>query len=1287
MKTLNHLSNTIFLLIITGSLFNPFNSYSQDPIVQWDNTIGGIGTEDLKSASKTSDGGYIIGGSSSTNINGDKTELCKGSLDYWIIKLDALGNIVWQNTIGSSSYDYLVEVVEAPDGGYLVAGHTIAGISVDKTTESFGGYDFWILKLTPTGEIVWQKEIGGSGNDYLTHAYAITGGGFILGGYSDSGISGLKTQACIGEYDYWILKINSVGTIQWQYTIGGTGDDYLKSSKKSSTGNYILAGYSESGIGGDKEEACIGSRDYWIMSMTPAGNILWQNTIGGTGYDELMDFVELESNNIILAGHSDSDISGDKSELSHNRMADTEFYDEEDMRNTDDLWIVKIDSDGDIIWEKTFGADYKDEYVVNAFAENDNRIIIAGGTLSYDSYISRYYTVAIDTNGYVIWTDEIYGQYEEDGWEDGVYNFEDNDLRAAFNIPGDGYMLAGSSSGNIGYDKTEDAWATGYGVGYNSDYWIVKMGPDTCTTSPLYTDFDLDGSGGLHVAEACELVNKPYVFTSGDCNDMHPSIYFDAEEVCDGKDNNCNGIIDEGLLDCNSGPEILWDITLGGTDTDRLNATAISLDGSIFLGGTTGSISDEILENNGGLDLTIFKLDADGNILWNVVYGGSADDELQSINLTSDNGLIVGAYSYSGISGDKTEANYGNRDYWIIKLDADGNLVWQNSIGGSSSDDLSVIRQTIDGGYILGGTSYSGLSGEKTEASYGVTDFWIIKLDALGNIVWQNTIGGSSSDDLTSLFEMPDGSFVIGGSSGSGISGEKTVAGFGSYDYWVIKLSSAGTITWQKVFGGSSSDELTSLEKSYDNNILVCGYSSSGISGNKTEISYTADYWILKLNATGGIIWQNTINGEDVDNCFDIAETYEHNIVITGHSKSMSQYDKEEKFIHESPMATYYSHFDQNDYDYWVTTLNASGELIWQNTIGGNMNDYATSVSLTPSGQILIGGYSSSFISADKSADPNGFPEEIDMLTDYPYSGIFGDYDFWIVLMEPDGCVPSTETCNSNDDNCNGLIDEGVVETISISAGGPIIFCQGGNVLLTATYSGATVQWRKNGTNIAGAISSTYSVTKTGDYTCVTTSPCGTATSSIIHVIVNKNPAASITAGGATTFCAGGSVTLIEVPVTGCSYQWYKGASTIAGATSTNYIATTAGNYKCRVTKTASGCFKNSNTIVVTVPCKEGEELLAENNNFTIFPNPNNGTFNLVFNSQFGGASPLEGGPRGVTTLEIFNSLGQLIYSKQIHSADGNINETITIDNLSSGIYFVRLSNGNNYSEQKLIIE
>ncbi len=273
------------------------------------------------------------------------------------------------------------------------------------------------------------------------------------------------------------------------------------------------------------------------------------------------------------------------------------------------------------------------------------------------------------------------------------------------------------------------------------------------------------------------------------------------------------------------------------------------------------------------------------------------------------------------------------------------------------------------------------------------------------------------------------------------------------------------------------------------------------------------------------------------------------------------------------------------------------------------------------------------------------------------------------------------EICNSLDDDCNGLIDESVVETISISAGGTTTFCQGGSVLLSATYSGPAIQWKKNGANIAGATSSTYSVTKTGNYSAVTTSPCGTATSSTISVTVNKNPNASISAGGATSFCAGGSVTLTEIPVAGCTYKWYKDGSIIAGANTTNYIATTAGIYKCRVTKTATGCYKNSNAISVTVPCKEGDEIINEGKIFSIYPNPNNGTFEIAVNYLASATSPLERG-RGVS-IEIYNSLGQLIYSNEIISSS----QTISLDNISSGIYFVRVGVGNNYAEQKLIID
>jgi len=270
-----------------------------------------------------------------------------------------------------------------------------------------------------------------------------------------------------------------------------------------------------------------------------------------------------------------------------------------------------------------------------------------------------------------------------------------------------------------------------------------------------------------------------------------------------------------------------------------------------------------------------------------------------------------------------------------------------------------------------------------------------------------------------------------------------------------------------------------------------------------------------------------------------------------------------------------------------------------------------------------------------------------------------------------------TEICNALDDDCDALTDEGVVETISILAGGATTFCEGGAVNLTATYSGASVQWKKNGADIAGATSAVYAVTKSGTYTCVTTSACGSTTSNSIAVTVNKNPAASISAGGSTTFCAGGSVTLTEVAVAGSTYQWYKGASAIAGATTTSYVATTAGNYKCRVTKTATGCYKNSNAITVTVPCREGDSPLGGAGGLlTIYPNPNNGIFSVSASlREINGAS-----------IEIYNTVGQLIYSEQIEPGT-EVNETIDLGNCPSGIYFVRVGYGNNYAEQKLIIE
>ena len=175
-------------------------------------------------------------------------------------------------------------------------------------------------------------------------------------------------------------------------------------------------------------------------------------------------------------------------------------------------------------------------------------------------------------------------------------------------------------------------------------------------------------------------------------------------------------------------------------------------------------------------------------IQWQNTIGGGLVDVLYSMQQTNDGGYILVGNSSSNISGDKTENSQGGADYWVVKLDSSGTIQWQNTIGGNERDILYSIQQTNDGGYILGGSSLSDISGDKTENSQGGLDYWVVKLDSSGTIQWQNTIGGNGGDRLFSIQQTGDGGYILGGFSNSPISGDKTEDSLG-YDYWVVKLS------------------------------------------------------------------------------------------------------------------------------------------------------------------------------------------------------------------------------------------------------------------------------------------------------------------------------------------------------------------------------------------------------------------------------------------------------------------------------------------------------------------
>ncbi len=199
---------------------------------------------------------------------------------------------------------------------------------------------------------------------------------------------------------------------------------------------------------------------------------------------------------------------------------------------------------------------------------------------------------------------------------------------------------------------------------------------------------------------------------------------------------------------------------------------------------------------------------------WDFRFGGTGDEQMRAVVQTSDGGYIMGGYSASGISGDKTQASWGSNDFWVVKVDASGVKQWDARFGGTGGDDISSIQQTIDGGYILGGSSGSGISGDKTQSSRGSTDYWVVKITSSGVKQWDARFGGSSGETLSSIQQTTDGGYILGGYSMSGVSGDKTQAAWGgTHDFWVVKINVSGVKQWDVRYGGDGNDFLYSLQQ------------------------------------------------------------------------------------------------------------------------------------------------------------------------------------------------------------------------------------------------------------------------------------------------------------------------------------------------------------------------------------------------------------------------------------------------------------------------------------------
>lgn len=405
-------------------------------------------------------------------------------------------------------------------------------------------------------------------------------------------------------------------------------------------------------------------------------------------------------------------------------------------------------------------------------------------------------------------------------------------------------------------------------------------------------------------------------------------------------------------------PTVQWGRVLGGFSEDEAYAILQTDDGYLVCGYAWSNDGD-MSGNHGGRDAWLIKLDNDGGTVWQRLLGGTAHEFGYDVQHTSDGGFIM-AGSTSSNNGD-VSGNHGGGDGWAVKLDDTGNIEWQRALGGSGYEEIYAVQQTTDGGYVVVG--YTTSNDGDVSGNHGDGDAWIAKLSVTGVIDWQRTMGGSGFDEAKSVGHTSDGGYIVAGTT---TSNNGDVSGnHGIRDAWVIKLTEAGNITWQKALGGSGYDEGYSIQQTVDGGYIVAGTTGSNdgdISGNHGAL----DAWVVKLNNTGNIIWQNALGGTNNDVAVDAIQTIEGGYMLAGISGS-----------NNGDVSG-----NQGGDDAWVVKVNDQGMIIWQKSFGGSGFDIARGVQQTTNGGFVLAGGSNS-----NSGD---------------FTGNNGATDAWVVKLSPD---------------------------------------------------------------------------------------------------------------------------------------------------------------------------------------------------------------------------------------------------------------------------------------------
>jgi uncharacterized delta-60 repeat protein len=739
---------------------------------------------------------------------------------------------VFDKTFCIRQINHAASVIALPDGGFAAAGHTNA--------KGAGSRDAWVIRLDAAGGVLWEKTYGGKLADEASSIAALPDGGFILAG---------STQSWdFTKGDAWLIRLDANGEVLWEKTYGNKLAAFT-SIAVLAEGGFMAAGkLHEKPVSTWKSVA-------WVLRLDASGNILWEQSVRGeearaSSIAQLADGSFAAAANVHSRNSDENGVHIIRLGAGGTILSDRTFRDLEngtaqsisalpgggfavagwtysDAEHKTYAWVLNFGPEDELRWERRLGgAPFKFKFLEKALGSvrgdgamsvapaADGGLIVAGRTASKGAGGTDAWLIRLDKDGGILW-DKSYGGSQDDSFQ-------------SIHVRADGGFIAAGET-NSKSPEGSNAWimrldATG------GTLWEKAFGPKGEVPASL-KDY-----GMYSEAKAVSALPDGGAVAAGS-----------TQEKGAGKRNACVARFD-------ASGTLVWEKTYGGSETSLAHSIVALPDGGFAVAGQRrierifSRVDREVVNPSTG-EAWIFRLDADGKVLWEKTFGNALSNIATAIASLRDGGFVAG-----GAIGQRKDGEFGGKA-WVVRLSSSGDLIWERAVGESGSM-LTFVAALPDGDILAAGT--------KDERS---RRGWLFRFDADGKLLWEKPAVADEKRSGSKLAILPDGSFALAG----GLALEK---GTSDRKAWVTRFDAGANVLWDKTYAvkGLGVSQIIALPGG--------GFALAGMTARGRFALY--DGWVARLDANGGLAWEETYGGASEDFATDIAVTPDGSLAVGG---------------------------------------------------------------------------------------------------------------------------------------------------------------------------------------------------------------------------------------------------------------------------------------------------------------------------------------------------------------------------------------------------------------------